>query len=107
MNAVVQRLHQLEDRNYVRKAGTPYKNYWHDWSFSEMQRKRQATGDDFYLIIYGSSNSETDFFVIPYKAVKHVLTEGTLVAGREGDNRRRWIGTIRGMRLKISHADEE
>jgi hypothetical protein len=72
-----------------------------------MQRKRQATGDDFYLILHGSPDRETDFFVIPYEAVRHVLTEDTLADAKEGVNRRRWIGTIRQKRLKISHVEEE
>lgn len=65
MNAVVRDKADLEARNYVRKADPAKHNYWHDWSCAEMNRKRLATGDNFYLILHGSSANETDFFVIP------------------------------------------
>jgi hypothetical protein len=106
MNTVKQRLSQLKNRNYVRKAD-PEENYWFDFSSRQVDKRRQTTGDEFYLILYGSPSVETDFFVIPYEALKHVLTEDNLVEPQEGDNRKRWIGNIRNNKLKITHSNTE
>jgi hypothetical protein len=106
MNAIIQLRDVLEERNYVRKADPARQNYWHDWSWGPMEKKREATGDDFFLILYGSPDKDDDFFVIPYPAVKHVLTDETLAEVSSGFDRRRWVGTIRNRKLKISHAPE-
>jgi hypothetical protein len=103
MNAVARNLAQLKGRNYVLKANPKRGDYWHNWYFSKMQRKRKASGDDFYLMIYGSSE-ENDFFVIPFSAVKHALTEDCLAEGGKNDRPRRWIGEIQGKRLIIRHS---
>jgi hypothetical protein len=100
MNAVVQRLSQLKSRNYVLPARGA--DYWFGWEASRVNEIRQATGDEFYLILYGSETDEKDFFVIPYEAVQHVLTEANLThyAGKQA-NRRRWVGKIRKQKLKF------
>jgi hypothetical protein len=106
MNAVKQRMSQLKNRNYVRKAD-PEENYWFDFYSRQVDRRRLATGDDFYLILYGSPYVETDFFVIPYEALNRVLTKNNLVVPQEGDTRKRWVGNIRSNKLKIRHSDIE
>jgi hypothetical protein len=102
MNVVVQRLSQLEGRNYVVKAAS--QNRWFGWEYNRVEELRKQTGDDFYLIFYGAEDDEKDFFVIPYSAVRHALTESSLVKGEAYTERRRWMGRIRAKtnNLKLS-----
>jgi hypothetical protein len=105
MNAVVQCLRQLRSRNYVIKAAST--NRWFGWEYNRVEDLRQQTGDEFYLILYGAHDDKTDFFVIPYEAVRHLLTEATLVKGETYTERRRWMGSV-GQdtnRLKLSSSD--
>jgi hypothetical protein len=85
----------LDARNPGVKSGNPETTYPHAWNFTEIQQWREASGDDFYLIIHGSPSEADDFFVIPFRAVKHVLTEDTLVRPAPPDTRRRWWFNIR------------
>jgi hypothetical protein len=106
MNAVKARLSQLKVRNYVRKA-KPEEDYWFDFARRKLNKIRQIAGDELFLILYGSSSAEEDFFVIPYEALKHVLTEDNLVEAKPGDHRVRWIGRIRDNKLAITHSGTE
>src|SRR5262249_30220128 len=105
MNAVVQRWSLLQSRNYITKAAS--QNRWFGWEYNRVEELRQQTGDDFYLILYGAEEDETDFFVIPYDAVRHVLTEDTLVKGEAYTERRRWMGRVhkRTNNLRLSACD--
>jgi predicted restriction endonuclease len=105
MNAVVQRLSQLESRAYVVKAASQTR--WFGWEYNRVKELRQQTGDEFYLILYGAEDDENDFFVIPYSAVSHALTESSLVKGEAYTERRRWMGRIRAKtnNLKLSGSE--
>src|SRR5262249_20772029 len=106
MNAVVQRLDQLESRNYVVKATIDPAYQWcHNWYAGVMERKREAAGDDFYLLVYGSHTAERDFFAISFEAVRQAFTKIPSKTERKQPTRRRWIGQIRDGRLLLNSRD--
>lgn len=63
-----------------------------------MHRLEQLHGDDFCLVINGSNETD-DAYVLPYRVAKQVFNPKYL------DERRRWIGTVVGDRLKLGKAD--
>jgi hypothetical protein len=88
MNAVVQNMVQLKRRNYVLKAKSA--KHWFGWDYNRVEKLRQQSGDDFYLILYWDDT----FFIIPYETVKHILKKAPFVEGAAHTKRRRWDGTI-------------
>ncbi|MFT3825154.1 MAG: HNH endonuclease [Chitinophagaceae bacterium] len=108
MNWVKINREQLAVNNYVRKADAKT-NYWLDLSDSKLSYYRQLTNDNFNIIIYGDEDIETDFYIIPFEELKHILLENTFA---KSEGRRRWIGNIinhhislsnTGVKLNISH----
>ena len=100
MNLVVAYRDLLEKRNYVRKAD-PRVNYWFDFAAGKVGEYVDLYGPNFNLIIVGSLELEADFYVIPYPAVRDLLTEENLSNDKSG--KRRWIGNIFGHTLKLSN----
>jgi putative restriction endonuclease len=100
LNLVHRDRKQLSQANYIRKAD-PDADYWVGFEESIVQRYKHERGDEFNLIIAGDESTEGDFFVIPYLAVKHMLSDDTITEHVGG--RRRWIGSIRNSELKSSH----
>jgi 5-methylcytosine-specific restriction endonuclease McrA len=83
----------LEQRHYIRKAGTD--SYWFDFSARKLQGYRDRFGDDFCLIIYGSE-SQDDAYILPFSAV------GAIFSADHVDDRRRWIGNVKGHLLRLN-----
>ncbi len=108
MNWVKENRDQLAINNYVRKADAKT-NYWLDLSEGRINHYRKLTSDNFSIIIYGNENLETDFYIIPFEELKHLLLENNFA---KSEGRRRWIGNIinhyislsnTGVKLNISH----
>lgn len=106
MNPVPQLAKKLKVKHYVRKAD-PSGNYWLDFSYRELQAKQEVSGDNFYLVVHGHPKKDNDFFIIPFRAVKHVLVKKNLADAKEGDKRKRWIASIHNRQLRVHHSDEE
>lgn len=100
MNLVVAYRDLLEKRNYVRKAD-PRVNYWFDFAAGKVSEYLERYGPNFNLIIVGSLDFEADFYVIPYAAIRELLTEENLSNDKSG--KRRWIGNIYGHTFKLSN----
>ena len=86
-NRVNDNLDRLKKRHYVRKATAD--NYWVDFSKRKLEGFISRFGEEFCLIINGSTEYE-DAYVIPYKVAETVLTESTLEKPRN-----RWIATVK------------
>ena len=108
MNWVKENRNQLAINNYVRKADAKT-NYWLDLSEGRINHYRDLTSDNFNIIIYGDEDIETDFYIIPFEELKHLLLEDNFA---KSEGRRRWIGNIinhhislsnTGVKLNISH----
>lgn len=99
-NLVLTRRISLSQANYVRKAD-PSNSYWFDFSEFKLNEYINKLNEDFNLIIFGSELQEGDFFIIPFKYVKSALTTASLTKGKNGDNKRRWIGSIDSNRFRI------
>lgn len=108
MNWVKENRDCLAINNYVRKADAKT-NYWLDLSEGRINYYRNLTSDNFNIIIYGNENLETDFYIIPFEELKHLLLENNFA---RSEGRRRWIGNIinhhillsnSGVKLNISH----
>lgn len=74
MNWIKENRDQLAINNYVRKADAKT-NYWLDLSEGRINHYRELTSDNFNIIIYGDENIETDFYIIPFEELKHLLLE--------------------------------
>lgn len=97
MNWVKINRNSLSVSHYVRKADNKT-NYWLDLSYSKIQYYKKLTGGEFNVIIYGDDDIETDFYVIPFVEIEH------LVNGNSFKNiRKRWIGNIIDHKLSISN----
>lgn len=66
MNAVESNRKELEERNYVRKA-EPGTNYWFSFYFHNMKTIQNKSGDNFYLIICGNPNDDSEYFNRPMR----------------------------------------
>lgn len=108
MNWVKENRDDLAIDNYVRKADAKT-NYWLDLSDGRINHYRTLTNDNFNIIIYGNEDLETDFYIIPFEELKHLLLENNFA---KSEGRRRWIGNIinhhislsnTGVKLNIAH----
>ncbi|HIC8645121.1 hypothetical protein BAX97_11220 [Elizabethkingia meningoseptica] len=108
MNWIKKNRDRLSINNYVRKADAKT-NYWLDLSEGRINHYRKLTNDNFNIIIYGNEDIETDFYIIPFEELKHLLHEDSF---SKSEGRRRWIGNIinhyislsnTGVKLNISH----
>lgn len=99
MNWVKENRNQLAINNYVRKADAKT-NYWLDLSEGKINHYRELTSDNFNIIIYGDEDIETDFYIIPFEELKHLLLENTFA---KSEGRRRWIGNIINHHISLSN----
>ena len=97
MNYIALNRSLYSKRNYVLKASVD-NNYWFGISQKKLDQYINREGDDFSLIIFGSSN-EGDFYIIPYSVVSPLLTESTLINSKT--SRSRWVGDIKYHQLRI------
>src|SRR5687768_16860975 len=96
-NFILRNRDTLARSNYVRKAD-PAVNYWFDFSYGKLQKYIERYGNNFNMIIVGSEQTENDYYVIPFSALRHMFTTEYLSEGRM-----RWIGTITSGQLRISN----
>lgn len=99
MNWAEENRNQLTIGNYVRKADAKT-NYWLDLSEGRINYYRELTSDNFNIIIYGDEDIETDFYVIPFEELKHLLLENNFARSKR---RRRWIGNIINHHISLSN----
>jgi hypothetical protein len=102
-NYILRHRDDLKRGNYIRKAD-PACNYWLDFSFGKLQDYVQRYGDRFNLIIVGSAQVEDDFYVIPFRLLKDMLTEEFLADDMSG--RRRWLAYVTDGQLHINHCPD-
>ena len=76
----------LARRHYVRKATAA--NHWFDFTASRLEQYRRHYGDDFCLVINGSTDAD-DAYVIPFSQARRAFSADAL------DHRGRWVGTVR------------
>ncbi|MBS1595553.1 MAG: HNH endonuclease [Bacteroidetes bacterium] len=100
MNWVKANRKELSVKNYVRKADSKT-NYWLDLSQSKIQAYDKSTNGDFNIIFYGDEVVETDFYVIPYQEIKHLLSESNFP---KTGSRKRWIGNIINHQIVFSNS---
>ena len=93
VNLAIVNRSRLVNRHYLQKAN-PKIDYWGAFFYRRLYGKYiQAYGNDFYLIIVGAVDGERDFYVIPYKVMRHLLTENNLRNGLDF-SQMRWIWNI-------------
>ena len=107
VNAVLANLADLNGRNYVRKAN-PASKYWLSFYVTKMNEMITKYGENFFLIVHGDKDVETDYFVIPYAQVKNLFvkenTTGISDDAKDANTRTpRWLGNIDNKRLRITH----
>lgn len=83
----------IEKRHYVRQATS--RRYWFDFHSRKLQGYCHRFGNDFCLVIYGSTETD-DAYIIPYSTASGVFTSETV------DQRSRWIGNIVNDLLRLS-----
>lgn len=101
-NYVLSNRDVLKQKNYITKAGTG--DYWFNFSFSKLQDYVLRCNGEFNVVIAGSDEIEDDFFVIPYRVVRHVFTEDYLYKDSAGGGR--WVGSIRDGYLRVRNFPE-
>lgn len=102
VNAVIEHMDDLTGLNYVRKAD-PKRNYWLDFSQAKMNEKVSNSGGSFFIIVHGSNDDDSDYFVVPYRDIEGVFTPHNLTKDRNRSPR--WTGNIYGTELKITGFD--
>lgn len=93
----------LNRNNYVLKANTN-SGYWFGVWKKKLDGYRSRFDSNFNIILFGSENIESDFYVIPFNAIQDLLTEENVYSFDVG---KRWIGDIRNHSLKFRHSDIE
>lgn len=104
MNWVKANRKQLEQSNYVLKADAS-SNYWFGISQKKLDNYITQAGSGFNIILYGSEEDEGDFYILPFSAIRDLLTEDNLYF-LEG-KRKRWVGDIRNHILTIRNSNIE
>lgn len=99
MNWIEENIKRLSINNYVRRASAKT-NYWLDLSNGRIQYYQNKYNNNFNIIIYSSDSSQTDFYIIPYNELRHLLVEQNF-SGSKDDNRRRWVGNIINHKIQL------
>jgi hypothetical protein len=103
MNWVQANREVLSQSNYVLKANTN-SGYWFGIWKKKLDEYRSKFKSDFNVILFGNEVIESDFYVIPFRAIQDLLTEDNLYSFNVG---KRWIGDIRNHALKFRHSQIE
>ena len=90
----------LHVENYVLKANSS-NDYWFNFAKSKIADYVSEYGDDFNIIVAGSQKNEEDFYIIPFRSIKHLLKDVYLSQGDSEKSRVRWIGAIHNHALEI------
>jgi hypothetical protein len=83
MDGINDIFHRRTPRHYVRTATGP--RHFFDFSARKLQRYIDEYGEDFSLVLLGTTDWPADTYVIPYPAIRHMLTKASLA----NDYRRR------------------
>ncbi len=92
---------ELKQRNYVRK--TPGYATCVFFEESKLEDYRCTWGDAFNLIVAGSREIEDDFYVLPYREIRHMLVKTTIKVQKDG--RRRWHLSIEDEVLRVANLE--
>jgi predicted restriction endonuclease len=103
MNWVKANRENLTLRNYVLKANTQ-SGYWFGIWKKKLEGYQSLFKSDFNIILFGSENDETDFYTIPFSAIKDLLKLENLYSFQGSQ---RWVGDIRNHILKFRHSTIE
>lgn len=103
MNWVKENRELLNDRNYVLKA-TVRSGYWFGIWHKKISGYISRFGTNFNIILFGSEDSEGDFYVIPFAAIQDLLNEEAVYSFDVG---KRWVGDIRNHILKFRNSSIE
>lgn len=77
-------------KNYVRKSNL--ENHWVDFSKAIINKLTKKHGDYFSLVIYWITDVDNvSYYQIPYKEIRHLLTEEHLTVEANGKRRRHKI----------------
>jgi hypothetical protein len=97
-------IEELKINNYALVA-QPENNYWFAVSSKKLKDYYiKRFGNNFNLIIYSSKEKDTNYYVLPFKAINHLFKgefyskdKKTTYSGK------RWVGTIKNHTLKITN----
>lgn len=99
-----QEIQNLKATNYVRRA-QPSNNYWVDFSKRKLKSDYlDKFGDNFNIIIYSQADTDTDFYVIPFRMLKNHFTDTFL--SRDNDRTERWVLNIKNHILKVTNCPD-
>lgn len=101
-NLVAIRSEELSANNYVRKAD-PTTDYWFDYSCKKMAEYVEHSKQfrrPFNIILWGDENRESDFWIVPYAALRHVLTDE--FASTDSKRAKRWEGQVRQNEFRLA-----
>ena len=101
MNYVVANRKDLAINNYVLKADTST-GYWVGISRNIIDSYKSKFGQTFNLIIFGSTEVENDYYVIPYSFIEDALSSESIYP-----NRPRWIADIKDNILRFRRSNVE
>ena len=86
----------LKKRHYVLLANQA--GHWFNAYPNVLERYERRFGDDFCVVLYKDGPAD-NAYVLPYSAIKHILTDDNLMPS--GENSFRWVGSIRYGRLDM------
>ncbi len=97
-------LEDIKKNNYALVA-QPHTNYWFGISSNKLRNTYiEKFGDNFNLIIYSGADKDTDYYIFPFKKIKHLFKDEfyskdakTTTVGK------RWVGNIKNHILKITN----
>ena len=104
---VLNEIEEIKKNNYALVA-QPEHNYW----FAVSSKKLKSSyvnkfEDNFNLVLYSSREKDTDYYVIPYKIIKHLFREKFYSKDKKTTySGKRWVGTIKNHILKITNNPE-
>lgn len=78
--------------NYIRKSNL--ENHWVDFSKTVVDKLIKKYGDNLNLVIYWITDADNvSYYQIPYKSIRHLMTDEHLTIEANGE-KRRWMFTI-------------
>lgn len=99
-NYIVNNKNILKDRHYLLLANQA--GHWFNISPNRLNEYKERYIDDFCIILY-RSGSHDDAYVMPFKAIKRLFSERSLMIASGGSSR--WVGSIRNDQLNIRRED--
>lgn len=91
----------LEAKNYVR-VSKPDANYWLDYSKKKLEGYKEKFGDNFNIITY-SKQTLQDYYIIPFKVIKHLFLVNNLTKYKDPKKSDKWIFEIKNHILYLTN----